>query len=450
MRKLWKTIFPLLCIPLLLRCEIRAEWIASEHTRSSGSPYYIMVNRQMNAVTVYTIGNDGYYSQPFKAMVCSTGRNGHPTPLGTFTLTGYKSLWTHMIDGNWGQYASQFKGDYLFHSVCYTKNDPSTLMAEEYNMLGSPASRGCVRLQVADAKWIYDNCPAGTRVTIYDSPDADPLGKPSKFADTITPEQDNGWEPTDPREENPWQAWYVQTVRLDRAALSLKIGDKTELSAAVEPAGAFLPAAVWSSSDPSVASVSETGVVTGMDAGQAEISVGRDGARAVCIVRVTGRRLPFADVTPDKWYDQDVRYAYENKMISGTGNGLFLPDDPVRAAAIQVMYNLSGGSGGGTGAWYERAADWAARNGVMEQASLDGFDPMRPVTQREFAAMLLRCEALRLTGGAPSDAGGEGNALSHAVERGLFMEPDGDLPPDGTLTRAQMAALLRRCFLTEH
>ena len=33
-------------------------------------------------------------------------------------------------------------------------------------MLGSRASHGCVRLSVADAKWIYDNVGAGTVVSI--------------------------------------------------------------------------------------------------------------------------------------------------------------------------------------------------------------------------------------------------------------------------------------------
>jgi len=35
------------------------------------------------------------------------------------------------------------------------------------NKLGSPASHGCIRLKVEDARWIYNNCPAGTTVTVY-------------------------------------------------------------------------------------------------------------------------------------------------------------------------------------------------------------------------------------------------------------------------------------------
>ena len=79
-------------------------------------------------------------------------------------------------------------------------------MTEEYNGLGAPASLGCVRLQTADAKWIYDNVARGTKVTIYDGDDPGPLGKPDKLVEHIPEEAANGWDPTDPREDNPWHA----------------------------------------------------------------------------------------------------------------------------------------------------------------------------------------------------------------------------------------------------
>ena len=141
-------------------------------------PYEIKVNRKMNTVTVYTQDKAGNYTVPYKAMICSTGRLGHATPLGSYSVTSVKKEWCLMFDGTYGQYSTQFYGNYLFHSICYTAPDPATMLAQEYNMLGGVASLGCVRLQTADAKWIYDNCAPGTRVTIYDSDDPGPLGKP--------------------------------------------------------------------------------------------------------------------------------------------------------------------------------------------------------------------------------------------------------------------------------
>lgn len=175
--------------------------------QAKGSPYYIRVNRSTCTVTIYHTDRSGQRGEPLKAMICSVGKPGRGiTPTGTYTLTGYRPLWCRMKDGSYGQYISQFKGNYLFHSVCYNKRDPSTLIPAEYNDLGNPASLGCVRLQTADAKWIYENCPAGTKVEIFSGTAADdPLGTPAKRVERLDPDDPNsGWDPTDPREENPW------------------------------------------------------------------------------------------------------------------------------------------------------------------------------------------------------------------------------------------------------
>lgn len=86
----------------------------------SGYAYYIRVNRSANVVTVYTAGDDGRYSVPYRAMVCSSGGSG--TPLGDFSLDGwYRWEWLGLVGGVSGQYCTQIYGDYLFHSVPYTE-----------------------------------------------------------------------------------------------------------------------------------------------------------------------------------------------------------------------------------------------------------------------------------------------------------------------------------------
>lgn len=203
MKRIASLFLALTCAMLLLCGGIQGA-SASKWMPSNGKPYYIMVNRAQSTVTVYELDEQGYYTVPVKAMVCSTGRKGHATPTGTYTIGG-RWTWVHMLDDSYGQYCTQIKGNILFHSVCYTKKDPSTLMTHEYNGLGAPASLGCVRLQTADAKWIYDNCARGTKVTIYDDAESPgPLGKPEKLVPHISEEQANGWDPTDPREANPW------------------------------------------------------------------------------------------------------------------------------------------------------------------------------------------------------------------------------------------------------
>ena len=182
-----------------------AEEVAAVHTSYNGkSPYYIMVNRQMNTVTVYGVGDDGNYSVPVKAMIASCGRAGHATPLGTFSTPDSRYTWRLMVDGTYGQYASWIHGSILFHSICYTSANKNRMISSEYDALGGLASRGCVRLQTIDAKWIYDNCPTGTLVTIYDSPEAGVLGKPQKAVSSVSSSPNKNWDPTDPDPANPW------------------------------------------------------------------------------------------------------------------------------------------------------------------------------------------------------------------------------------------------------
>ncbi|MGN1050664.1 MAG: L,D-transpeptidase family protein, partial [Acutalibacteraceae bacterium] len=108
----------------------------------------------------------------------------------------------HHLFGNVdGQYVTGITGDILFHSVPYESASPNTLETEEYNNLGKSVSMGCVRLAVADAKWIYKNCKRGTTVEIYDGKVSSPLGKPNSMHINSS----ENWDPTDDSRENPYR-----------------------------------------------------------------------------------------------------------------------------------------------------------------------------------------------------------------------------------------------------
>lgn len=189
-----------------------ADEIAAYTTQSNGLPYYIMVDRAQHVVTVYGLDEEGYYTVPVRAMVCSVGRPGDETPLGTWSA-GERFPWCYMVDGSYGQYATRIYRGIMFHSVCYRRNDPATLMTYEYNDLGTSVSRGCIRLQVGDAKWVYENCAVGTIVTIFDGTEPGPLEPTPTAVEYIDPgDPKAGWDPTDPREENPWRAWMEENA----------------------------------------------------------------------------------------------------------------------------------------------------------------------------------------------------------------------------------------------
>lgn len=164
--------------------------------------YSIDVNLTNNQVMVYKKDQNGQYTIPYKTFVCSVGEG---TPEGEF-YTSDKYEWRALFGNVYGQYATRITGHILFHSVPYLKTDKSTLEYEEYNKLGETASMGCIRLCVADVKWIYDNCPSGTKVRMFKSNEAMPLPKPEAIKIDVKDIQKRGWDPTDPDINNPWNS----------------------------------------------------------------------------------------------------------------------------------------------------------------------------------------------------------------------------------------------------
>ena len=173
-------------------------------SEDSTMPYYVKVNISQNVVNVYKKDENGDYSIPEKVMLCSTGTYT-PKPGKKFKITSYRRTWNSMQGGVYAQYAVQITGNILMHSVPYLKKNNSSLEYWEYDKLGEKASLGCIRLNTADAKWVYNNVWAGTTVEFYEDETPGPLGKPEgiKISDNV---ECRNWDPTDYIEGNPWYA----------------------------------------------------------------------------------------------------------------------------------------------------------------------------------------------------------------------------------------------------
>ena len=82
--------------------------------------------------------------------------------------------WQLLMGPSWGQYGTHLigagQGGIYFHSVAGSAPNHYSISAVEYNKLGSPASHGCIRLTVRDAKWIWDHWGSGGNTAyIHDS-----------------------------------------------------------------------------------------------------------------------------------------------------------------------------------------------------------------------------------------------------------------------------------------
>ena len=161
-------------------------------------------------------GRDGDWDE-LRIMICSSGRQKHDTPTGTYKITDrytYHPLGTTEESSCYGFYACRFKPHYLFHSVPIsdkaTKADLGHSMCNmhKYEKLGTVASDGCVRLTVADAKWIYEFSETG-KVTVRIIKDKGPTPqKPPAiiWEEPYTDKNGYGWDPTDPDPRNPYHA----------------------------------------------------------------------------------------------------------------------------------------------------------------------------------------------------------------------------------------------------
>lgn len=173
---------------------------------ASKNLYSVTVNRRTNTVTVYTYDENGDYVVPVRAMVSSCGEPNEEniTPTGTYSVY-FKEYWHALYGDVYGKYVTGFSGPYLFHSVPYLQTESYTLKPTEFNKLGENASQGCVRLMIADAKWIYDNLDMSTEVIVIDADSKkDPLGTPP----TIKVDDSIGWDPTDPHNKNVYNDRY--------------------------------------------------------------------------------------------------------------------------------------------------------------------------------------------------------------------------------------------------
>ena len=172
----------------------------------------------------------------------------------------------------------------------------------------------------------------------------------------------------------------------------------------------------------------------------------------ISILPALMKDLPFADVTSADWFYNDVKYAYESGLMTGTAADAFSPEAPVtRGMVMTILARREGIRTDRYTPWYAAGCEWAKANGIS-----DGTNPEAPVTREQLAAMLYRYAALKgrgLTAGENlnfTDASDVSDyarpALQWATGEKILTGSNGALNPQATATRAHLAAILHRYF----
>lgn len=176
--------------------------------------------------------------------------------------------------------------------------------------------------------------------------------------------------------------------------------------------------------------------------------------------------MPFTDVRTSDWFYDPVKYVYEEGLMTGTGATAFAPNvTTTRAMIVSILYRLEGGpavSGSSpfsdvhTGDWYYDAVRWAERTGVVGGVGGGRFAPNTAITREQLAAMLMnyanykhqnvsaRADLSRYSDVDGVSAWAE-DAVAWANAEGYISGMTATtIAPQGSATRAQVAAILQR------
>ena len=254
------------------------------------------------------------------------------------------------------------------------------------------------------------------------------------------------------------QEILVEEIKLNRESLQLENGESFQLTAELFPEDATNKEIIWSSSDDSIVSVSEEGLVKALKCGdnititamsssdntkQAIVNVSvahewgdwkitkeaswqEDGEKTrICNNNVNHvekepyiEEIPFKDIDRNDWYVPFIEYCYKNNLITGYKDnehiGMFGPQDLItRGQIVTILYRREGqptisgklnfidknDSTLWSANYYNDAILWASQNGIVTGYK-DGDDsgkflPDKPITREELAIILQRYAKLK-------------------------------------------------------
>ena len=175
---------------------------------------------------------------------------------------------------------------------------------------------------------------------------------------------------------------------------------------------------------------------------------------------------PFTDISEKDWFYGDVMFVYENGLMLGTSKTLFSPHGTaMRGMMATILWRMEGspvpkGKNSFTdveaGKWYADAITWTTENGIFAGYGKDKFCPDDPITREQLAAIFYRYADYKgydLTVKGDLDKFKDADkitdyaktAMQWAVGSGLVKGKSCNLlDPQGTATRAEIAAMLHR------
>lgn len=172
----------------------------SKYTLITGK-YKVRVNKTKNVVIVYEKGDDGKYEKSVRVMNAVVGRDIKND--ASYNINN-RWLWIKNPNGSFSKFVTQVAGNVVFESIGYKrKEDLSSLNYIEFDNLGNSIDGSFIKLQYADAQWIFDNLDYDTVVEFYESDDLNGVNVPEVKKISLESDKKN-WDPTYNGSESPW------------------------------------------------------------------------------------------------------------------------------------------------------------------------------------------------------------------------------------------------------
>ena len=178
---------------------------------------------------------------------------------------------------------------------------------------------------------------------------------------------------------------------------------------------------------------------------------------------------PYSDVKTSDFFFDYVMFAYNHELMVGTNSNpmTFSPNTTTtRGMIVTILYRMAGSPDVGgmanpfsdvaDGVWYSDAVRWAAENGIVYGIGNGNYAPNAPITRQDLAVILERyANFMGIT--LPSaqsytafiDAAGIANYAKEAIERffraGIIGGyPDGSVKLKGEATRDEVTTMMMR------
>jgi uncharacterized protein YjdB len=282
-------------------------------------------------------------------------------------------------------------------------------------------------------------------------------------------------------------------ITLNENKVTIAIGTSEKLAATITATADAGKQLIWSSGNEDVATVDQNGMVTGIAAGSATITVSTagDDIEATCVVTVvtaeqlaaapppvpapssaTASATTFKDLPTGYWARDAVERLVYGDYLKGYGDGTFRPGQPVTRAEFAAMVvkvaGLQEASGMAVfsdvyrGEWYYSVVNACFAEGLIAGYSDGRFGPTDQVTREQAASIIARVLELKKSqpGGQQSTTAKDDQILAQltdASEISTWAKPavamvigeglihgyrDGAFRPKSPATRAECAVML--------